>query len=869
MLNTRKLEKLRKSARLHVNWLIASVLGLDVLTKAERDELVAFNLPVKELDLAEKSFILGRLKALLKKSEWKDLDWESLEERKLSSLTPVEKLAVESARTRAAVHIKSLAEDITNGVFLELQKAQNAAVSEASIQQIVKDEVALGVIEKKHYKQVASSIAEKTKTTHKKRWESITRTELHSAKIQGTVQAIINKVDVYEHSDGPDSLVSVIPHPGTCLDCADHYLDDTGTPLVFKLSDLIAAGSNADPGVVHTKEKGIHTHWKTTLPPMHPNCRCELVYIPPGYSWVSGKLTMTDPNAFKKAIDDTSRTLQATRTPAGPPQPSKPATPASVPGIKSPAQKTPAASAVAQNSGQGPQMQPCPFGGGPECEKHGGNGAKTHESGGSIMRAHQEALAAGAQASDPQAAEALTQQTIKDAVEWSKQDHPHAVALDHLSNGKIIHSKKLGDVSDELPKSGMQEVFKVTIEGNGNACHKPEHTWDDKQKNRFEQALGWTEGITTVPWGTGADNEAAAYSVHMALGLTDHVPPCVTKVIDGKKSSLASWQETHEPLMSATLASKHSSKIAYMLDGATKEQEAAILERVSEGVAMSIVLNHQDQHGDNILFDPETKDLKFIDNSGIAGTGMQGIKSSLLWDMTSTNRPVKVPEKLMDRFSKTSLGDIKRSMSNLADWQQGQTFLRMKYVEHLQKEEGHIDPDKFRTVMPYSDDADSYAKARMRPGSPGLRKLQFGDEKASHDLLEAHELMGITPNQLFESFAKQWIDQHSSDPTSPHYQDAQELDSIGVFMPSNAKIMNNPAAFRASGKHKEYAESIIPRDPTKHKPATRMRVTQPTKPLKPIEEAPTVPEGMSGTALLGAKAKKSLFIRVDLLKGHN
>lgn len=774
MLSKRKLEQLRKSARLHVNWLIASVLGIDILTKAERDELAAFNLKVKEISLAEKSFILGRLKALLRKSEWKNLNWESLEEAS-SSLSAIEKLAVEAARTRAAVHLKSLADDITNGVFLELQKAQSAAVSEASIKQVVADEVALGIIEKKHYKAVASSIAEKTKTAGKKRWENITRTELHAAKIQGTTQAIVNKVDVYAHSDGPDSNVSVIPHPGTCPDCADHYLDNTGTPIVFKLSDLIAAGSNADPGVNHKKVKGVHTHWKTTLPPMHPNCRCELVYIPPGYSWVSGKLTMTDPGAFKKAMDG-GGTLAAKVKPAGPPQPNKPATPASVPGIKSPAQKTPGASAVAQNStANGPQMQPCPFGGGPECEKHGGNGAKTHESGGAIMRAHQEALANGAQAEDPEAAAALTQETIKDAVEWGKQDHPHAVALDHLSKGKFAHVESLAGTGE----SGEFESYRVTIEGNGRGLLKPVttelgtfkprpaprkpagsevSTYNPAAAGTEEMVYGILAGETSTVPGTAHHREEAAYNLHMAMGLTEHVPPTTVREHEGKQSSFQSWKEGYSP--SSMLTGKNTVKSILEAAGPNAEKVRTKLE---EGAVMQLVMNHGDGHTGNLLVKGDGSDVQFIDNSAAFGHGMYGCTSSVHQDMHSAGMKLKVPQHLSDKMSKTSYASIKRTCSKQSPTEQAHTFMRMRYIQHLQDTEGHLDYKKFLPVM-MDHSGDPFPRMEGWPGETKEKIQTYFNMTVDEKL----------PHQQFTAFMKSHIEA-AKDPSHPDHACVQQL----------------------------------------------------------------------------------------------
>lgn len=821
----KKLEKVRKVVRLHMNWLISTVLGDDVLSKEERDELKSFKLSKDSISLTEKAFILGRVKAVLKKSDWKNFTWEDLQD-KTASLSPLEKLAVNAAKQKAATHIRGLTNDIATGVFTALQQAQASTVTEASLKQIIADEVALGILEKKNYKQVASSIAEKTKTANGDRWELISRTELHAAKIQGTAQAIINKVDVYQHSDGPDSKVSIIPNPGTCPDCANHFLDNNGTPLVFTLKELLDAGSNADPGTNHSKKNNIHTHWKTTLPPLHPSCRCQLVYIPPGYSWVGTKLTLTDSEALMKAIGDSK--LSATIKPPGPPTKSGPATPATIPGVKSPAQgsKSPTTSTKVDTPSAGPQMSPCPFGGGDSCRKHGGNGAKTHEAGGSIMKAHQEALAAGATPDDPQAAEQLRQETVTNAIEWGKQEHPHATALAHLSKGKIVNKQVIG----EPGVTNLQEVFKVTIEGNGNACLKPTHELSAATKDRLDNNLGITEGYATVPHGKGPENEETGYTLAMGLGLTSHVPPTVTRTVDGKKSSMSSWKETYQPVSTLGMASgvTHGNPAKFILDSAPPDKKDAVLTKLKEGVVLALATNNQDMHFGNVLYDPESADVQFIDHTSIGGIGMAGVKCSPLQQLANAGYKVDVPSHVMDRLSKTSLGDVKRSSPHMEDWQQGQTFLRMKYIEHLQNTEGHLDPERFRMLIHTAD------------GTPLTRdKGRFSADEAT-SLAEEGKL----PNQLFEQFATEWITQHAHDEKSPHHEDAKAIRDIGVFMPATAEVMSSPAAFRAAGKHREHEKSVYAsadlfRSRKEHSAAKKKKDDESMSYKKELESAPT------------------------------
>ncbi len=84
-----RLKELRRVVRLHTNWFTATLLGRDTLSDAELADLEAYGkLPMDEsLDFVEKSYILGRLRATLKSSEYKRLNYEAVEEQVASAGT--------------------------------------------------------------------------------------------------------------------------------------------------------------------------------------------------------------------------------------------------------------------------------------------------------------------------------------------------------------------------------------------------------------------------------------------------------------------------------------------------------------------------------------------------------------------------------------------------------------------------------------------------------------------------------------------------------------------------------------------------------------------------------------------------------------
>jgi hypothetical protein len=282
-------------------------------------------------------------------------------------------------------------------------------LSDATVKEIIEDELALALAEKKTRQQLATSVGNKLGTDMASSFKKLMVTEMHRAKTRGIAMAIANKVDIYSSSGGAESSVSVVPNRDACKDCHNLYLTDTGNPRVFKLKDLVAQGANSDEGVSHARTRGYHMGWKPVMPPAHPNCFCELVYVPPGMGWEDGKLVVTDEFRYKdhisKAVDQSQ--LSAKVKPKGGEsyQGADIPKPASIPGVAAP-DNVPGPGATPDPSkattqpvedpsqaGAAPDMVDCPYGGGDDCKDNGGNGFLTHERGGSIMEEHTKQLA--------------------------------------------------------------------------------------------------------------------------------------------------------------------------------------------------------------------------------------------------------------------------------------------------------------------------------------------------------------------------------------------------------------------------------------------------------------------------------------------
>jgi hypothetical protein len=107
------------------------------------------------------------------------------------------------------------------------------------------------------------------------RWDTIVRTELSRASNWGAVDAILHNnpstpaEDLEVFKAGPND-------DRTCKHCKKFWFDDGGHPKVYKMSDLMASGSN-----IGRKS----AEWEATVDPTHPRCRHLLVQLRIGYGF--------------------------------------------------------------------------------------------------------------------------------------------------------------------------------------------------------------------------------------------------------------------------------------------------------------------------------------------------------------------------------------------------------------------------------------------------------------------------------------------------------------------------------------------------------------------------------------------------------
>ncbi len=792
-LTRRQIDRLLQAIKSHTDWLYSTITGVE-LSAAEINRIKQFNLPLDlDADLIRNGYALGLLRMLLKQTEYADVSFDTLLETTYATRTPTETLAVNQAMLTAGRHMKNLAEDIGNEAFEKFNAAGAKALTEATIKDVVKDTVAFGLIRRKNYMQVATDLASNLKTDWRRDWRRVAETELQKAKVQGMVQALVNKKDIFKYSEGVESNVSIVPSPDTCGDCAALCLNREGNPKVVKLSWLIAQGSNGDDGVNHSKTNGIHTHWKMTLPPVHPRCGCSVVYVPPGYGWAEGKLVLIDKDAFKQSMLKGMELSKAkeytpfspTAKPMGPASvkaeaphmaslpgvdsPAKAVTPTAAPkvSVKAPGSADPTAKTdTATSTGNEQEAQACPLGQ-QACEALGFSGK--HHPNSKVFQDHARMAgkqgAAAPEAEDPNKhAQALAQ-----ASEWQKKPHAPSVVASKLASGKVLSAERL-----TVEAGGVTRPYKLVMEDGPSGCFKPERAEALDVFNFDNVPIAEAVGVTAE--NTSHKREVAAYQHDASYG-NSQVPVTAYRTHEGQEGSIQHWQEDSHSAPDAFAKMDPDVASAYQLGGGTVNYAKYVMEQgddkqqavkeLSRSVCHDIMKNHTDRHSGNMRFSVKDGALAVhnIDNADSFGRGLDLFRNDVFSDLSSSGFKVTIPEDLESKMRTRSFGDEERAVGgHISKKETAETFIRTKYLLHLQDTEGHLD---YKHFMCFTRNTDSEDEGAIMPHPRDAKRR--GAKK-----MNAIVTNEGSPHQKYMKFESEYL-QKMEDPSHPHHGDLAKV----------------------------------------------------------------------------------------------
>lgn len=421
-----------------------------------------------------------------------------------------------------------------------------------------------------------------------------------------------------------------------------------------------------------------------------------------------------------------------------------------------------------------------------------------------------------------------------EASHYNKTPKPRHVVATHLRDGDIASKKRLdGD--------NASDTYKVLIQGNGSGIMKPQvNTLKYKDievsKTKPKDPSGWeykpdddtwTKEVTkdfdlyaknaVGSFGSGnitprknAQREVSAHLVSALHGM-DLVPVTVIRNENGTEHSVQAWKEGVSDIHSLRKNKKLDPEIAAQNDFEVlksmtpKAKHKELEDKLMDIAVFDIITNNNDRHAANFVVNPENGDISLIDHGFSFCNSMHGIRNHFLHNVFHGNKPIKMSEKMKTRLGNISLGDYQRSMPGLQQWEVGQTFLRNRYVLWLQVHHGSIDRQKFLHTM------NSNSGLQGMPGDFSNWSFAGLLEKDHWKEYGEREEGGMLPYQLFESWAKAYIDSAKNDESHPDHHDAKALDDIGVFMQAGFPTHSGGAdGYRKAGKHREYEKTIKP-----------------------------------------------------------
>lgn len=218
------------------------------------------------------------------------LDFHSNYYKQITGQTPqnIPKDILQSSLENIASRSSRYWQKLENQIEIDILNAVDQIIDNlnSSIEQKVYNKVSPD-ISQKEYEEILESVDTKIPTTRLKtdmkkvtqnlqhKWETTVRGEIGTASAVGTHQSLKEVFGANtEHGDSVDVVWLTSKDDKVCNYCQYHSTHPDGSFKRYKMSDFKPAGWN-----IGKKRQD----WGLVIPPAHVNCRCTLVYVPPGF----------------------------------------------------------------------------------------------------------------------------------------------------------------------------------------------------------------------------------------------------------------------------------------------------------------------------------------------------------------------------------------------------------------------------------------------------------------------------------------------------------------------------------------------------------------------------------------------------------
>lgn len=268
------IEKIRKIIEKHHNRLLVGILGPEVLTQAQREELRR-----QGFEIADQPSYLETLYYH---------NYLNPQDSKLSPTTEREMAAQQATAQLPKKDVHSASKDYLNANvknLIEKQKADTLSKMEILIRETnneFKFNTQQGLDDLVQRDESISQLKIRLRDASgdgNRNWDRIVNTEVSNAISLGSLDRIVDE-NVDKSTDEVYVYRIVVNDAALCKYCRRFYLDSDGTPKLYRLSTLLSNGSN-----VGRKKDA----WLPVATATHPNERCsQVIELKPGWKLLPG-----------------------------------------------------------------------------------------------------------------------------------------------------------------------------------------------------------------------------------------------------------------------------------------------------------------------------------------------------------------------------------------------------------------------------------------------------------------------------------------------------------------------------------------------------------------------------------------------------
>lgn len=275
--NPQEIQRLLEIVEYHSSFIAGNTLGKEVLTDYDKFILNKHGIDPEKIRSGKETqyfenYLWGKLSSVLSDKQANQVTYQDFEKYiqrgQYVPLNKQEQQRYDIAKQKTYGHIKGLGDKMkqtVNGIVVEQDQKKRS-----EYEKVIKDEIERGKLDRKTVSSIVTEIGNKT-NDWRRDWGRIIETETNDIFQQGRAEQIAKQ-------EGVDTQVFKDVYSGACKWCIKFYF--TGgigsQPIIFKLSELVANGSN-----VGKKQ----SDWKPVIYSTHPFCRCTLRKLPKGYVW--------------------------------------------------------------------------------------------------------------------------------------------------------------------------------------------------------------------------------------------------------------------------------------------------------------------------------------------------------------------------------------------------------------------------------------------------------------------------------------------------------------------------------------------------------------------------------------------------------